>query len=167
MSIMEMKFFSKTEIKVIFFIFSVLFLVVGFNMAISLRKGRDSIRKNDISAIENALDTYYQKYRIYPASTEKGEIVGCFDGGVVRDPISGYPLNAIPCLWGESYFEDDNFMPRDPSYKKGLNYFYTSTGQKYQFFISLEGKSEAEYTPAIVSKNLQCGTKICNYGRGN
>ncbi len=162
-----MKPFSKTETKTIAIILLVLFAVIYFNMAISLRKGRDSVRKNDISAIENALDTYYQKYRIYPASTKKGEIVGCFDGGVVRDPISGYPLNAIPCLWGESHFENDNFMPQDPSNKKGLSYYYESTGQKYKFYISLEGKNEAEYTPAIAAKNLQCGIKICNYGRGN
>ena len=162
-----MKPFSKQETKTIIIILSVLFAVIYFNMLISLRKGRDSIRKNDISAVENVLDTYYQKYRIYPASTSNGQIAGCFDNQVVRDPISGYPLNAIPCLWGESYFENDNFIPRDPSFKKGISYYFESTGQKYIFYISLEGKNEAEYTPTIAVKNLQCGTKICNYGRGN
>ena len=58
-------------------------------------------------------------------------------------------------------------MPQDPSFKKGASYFFVSDGRKYKFYISLEGKDEAEYTPTIALMNLHCGTKICNYGRGN
>lgn len=163
----SIKFFSKVESKIILFIFLVLFLVSGYNMLISLRRGRDSIRKNDISAIENSLDTYLQKYKIYPLSTTDGKIIGCFESGAIIDEISGNPINAITCEWGKSKFEGKNFMPQDPFYKKGHSYFYVSDGRKYKIYISLEGKSEAEYTPSIASKNLQCGTKICNYGRGN
>jgi len=159
--------FTKYEYKILVIIFTILFVITGFNISLSLRRGRDSIRKNDISAVTTALDTYYQKYRIYPISTNDNLIIGCFEAEVVRDIKTGYPTNAITCKWGESYFESVNLMPRDPSYKKGVNYSYISDGKKFEFYISLEGKDESEYTPAIASKNLQCGTKICNYGRSN
>lgn len=162
-----MKFFTKNESKIILFIFLVLFFVTGFNMSISLRRGRDSIRKNDMYAIENSLDTYLQKYRAYPLSTEKGEIIGCFDTNPIVDTISGHPLNAVVCKWGESRFESENYMPNDPNYKKGASYFYLFDGKKYMLYIALEGKDEAEYQISTFNKNLQCGTKICNYGRGN
>lgn len=160
-----MKKFTKSELRTIFTILIVLFGVTFINMSISLRRGRDSIRKNDISAIQKALDTYYQKYRIYPSSTDDGKIVGCFDSEVERDLSTGYPINTVPCVWGESRFEDRNLMPRDPSYKKGASYKYISHTTWYEIYISLEGRDEAEYTPSIASKYLQCGTKICNYGR--
>jgi type II secretory pathway pseudopilin PulG len=160
-----MKLFTLKEIKIVSIILTILFGVVLFNMSISLRRGRDSIRKNDISAIQKSLDTYYQKYRVYPLSNDTGQIIGCFDGDVVRDKSTGAPLNTIACSWGESRFEDKNLMPRDPLYKKGNSYKYISDGKSYEIYISLEGKDEAEYTPQIAAKYLQCGTKICNYGR--
>lgn len=162
-----MKAFTKKETKSIIIIFLVLFFVTGLNLSISLRRGRDSIRKNDISAIENSLDTYLQKYKIYPLSSSDGEIIGCFSNEVQLDPISETPINAELCKWGESKFESVNFTPRDPRYKKGASYYYVSDGRKFKLYISLEGRDEAEYTPSIVSMNLQCGNKICNYGRGN
>lgn len=160
-----MKPFSIKELKVITIIFVCLFGVVFFNMTISLRRGRDSIRKNDISALQKSLDTYYQKYRVYPQSNDEGQIVGCFNGDIIRDKSTGKPINVVPCLWGESKFEDKNLMPRDPSYLKGNSYKYISDGKKYEIYISLEGKDEAEYTASIAAKYLQCGIKICNYGR--
>lgn len=162
-----MKFFSKNESKSILVILTILFLVIGYNMSISIRRGRDATRKNDIYAIQKALDTYYQKYRIYPLSTEDGKIIGCFDGEVLRDKISGFPLNAKVCEWGVSSFEDMSVMPRDPYAKKGISYLYISEGKSYEFYISLEGKDEDEYTVSILNKNLHCGNKICNYGRGD
>lgn len=160
-----MKPFSRNELKIISLILSVLFVVTIFNLNISLRRGRDSIRKNDISAMQNALDTYYQKYRIYPQSTSDGKIIGCFDGEIIQDKSTGYPLNSIPCVWGESKFESVNTLVRDPKYKDGANYLYKQVGKGYELYVSLEGKDEAEYQISTVSKNLQCGTKICNYGR--
>lgn len=136
-------------------------------MLASLRRGRDNIRKNDISAIQNALDTYFQKYKIYPIATEDGDIVGCFKDGPQLDELTGYPTNAVICKWGDSKFEDLKTMPIDPKSDEGSAYLYKSDGQNYEFYISLEGKDEAEYTELIVNKNLHCGNKICNYGRGN
>ena len=40
-----------------------------------------------------------------------------------------------------------------------------SDGKEYELYVSLEGKNEPEYSELIKVKNLQCGNKICNYGR--
>lgn len=162
-----MKFFTKKEIINILTILLCLFTVVGINMSVSLRRGRDSIRKDDLSGLQKRLDTYYQKYRSYPLATENGEIIGCFNEDPKLDKKTGKPLNVVTCIWGESRFENENLMPRDPSYKKGAQYLYKSDGKSYELYVSLEGKDEAEYTESIVSKRLLCGTKICNYGRVN
>jgi hypothetical protein len=160
-----MKSFSKSEIKSISLILLVLFSVTIYNMLISLRRGRDATRKNDIYAVEKALDTYYQKYRVYPLATGDGKIVGCFDEEVKLDS-AGKPINPVVCDWGISSFEEIKTMPRDPYAKKGTHYLYVSDGKSYKFYVALEGEDEAEYTPAILSQNLQCGSQICNYGRG-
>lgn len=160
-----MKKFSKGEIKSILIILIVLFSVTLYNMSISLRRGRDATRKNDIYAVEKAIDTYYQKYRVYPKATSDGRIIGCFEGEVKLD-TAGYPTNAVVCEWGKSSFEEIRVMPQDPYAKKGMDYLYVSDESSYMFYVSLEGKDEAEYTILTKNLNLQCGNQVCNYGRG-
>ncbi len=162
-----MKKFTKTETKNLIIIFLILFVITEYNLLISLRRGRDDVRKNDISAIENSLDTYLQKYKSYPLSTADGKIIGCFESSPQIDEKSGSPTNAVVCDWGKSKFEGENFMPQDPSFEKGASYYYVSDGREFDIFISLEGKDEAEYTQVIADKRLQCGTRICNYSKGN
>lgn len=159
-----MKPFSKSEYKSIFLILSILFVVVFFNMSVSIRRGRDATRKDDISYIQKALDTYYQKYRVYPKSTDDGRIIGCFNEKVKLD-TAGQPTNVTVCEWGKSSFEDIKTMPRDPRADRGTNYRYISNGIGYSFYLALEGEDEAEYTVSIFNQNLQCGNQICNYGR--
>ncbi len=160
-----MKSFTKYEIKSLLIIFLILFGLVALNMSASLRKGRDATRKNDLSAMQKAIDTFYQKYREFPKSTQDGKIIGCFNEEPIIDKNTGLVLNAVSCEWGMSTFENIKTMTRDPSYKKGLSYLYVSDGQRYELYVSLEGKKEPEYTISVVAKNLQCGTKVCNYGR--
>lgn len=162
-----MKPFNKSETKIIAAILAILFVTIFVNMLTSLRRGRDNIRKNDIYTVQQALDTYYQKYRVYPLATSDGKIIGCFSSGIVYDEITGMPTNMEVCEWGKSSFEDAKILPNDPLYEKGASYRYVSDGENYFFYISLEGKDEAEYTQNIANKNLQCGTSICNYGRGS
>jgi hypothetical protein len=169
MSTMELIKFTKKEINLIGGILLIIFIVVSFNLDISIRKGRDTIRKDDISAIQKSLEDYLKKFGVYPLSTADGRIIGCFNESPALDPISNRPTNAVACEWGSSNFEFGN-MPLligDPRHKDGINYRYDSDGENYSLYVYLEGgKSEAEYTQNIVDKNLQCGTKVCNYGRG-
>ena len=146
-------------------IFLILFLVSAFNMSISLRKGRDATRKNDLSTLQKAIDTYYQKYRILPVATDDGEIIGCFAELPIIDYSTGLPLNSTICEWGVSAFETILVMPKDPLFNEGYSYRYISVGNSYEIYVSLEGKDEAEYSQSTALKNLQCGSKVCNYGR--
>ena len=160
-----MKKFTKTETKIISTIFIVLIFFISINILVSLRKGRDANRKNDISAMQGAVDTYLQKYREFPKSTVDGKIIGCFNEDPRFDPVTDVVLNAIPCECGVSTFENIKVLSRDPSFAKGRGYLYISDGDKYEIYVSLEGKNEAEYDKSVVVKNLQCGSSICNYGK--
>jgi type II secretory pathway pseudopilin PulG len=160
-----MKKFTQSELKSILVIFGVLFFVTSINISASLRKGRDATRKNDMSAIQKEIDTYYQKYRVLPLSNNEGKIVGCFTETPNLDVATGMPLNVEVCEWGKSTFENMNTMVMDPNAKSGSSYLYKSDGSSYELYVALEGKSEAEYQLATASKNLHCGTEICNYGR--
>lgn len=162
-----MKFFTQHELKAILMIFASLLVLYLINISISLRKGRDVTRKDDISYVQKALDKYYQKHKVYPLSNEDGKILGCFNDAPLFDIKTGHAINAVACEWGVSSFEDIKLMPRDPSSKDGVNYKYLSDGQTYTFYVSLEGKDEPEYSPSIIDLNLQCGNRICNYGRGD
>ena len=144
-----------------------MFIVTFYNMSVSIRRGRDATRKDDMSSLQKSLDTFYQKYRYFPISTSDGKIVGCFNEDPVFDKVSGRPINVSVCEWGVSKFEGVNFMPRDPYYQKGFSYKYVSDGKGYELYVSLEGKDEAEYSEATVIKNLLCGLKVCNYGRSS
>lgn len=162
---MNVTSFTKNELKLIVSIFLVLFVLVGVNMAVSLRRGRDVTRKNDVSSIQKALDNYKHKYSVYPPSTDDGRIVGCFDGEVIQDKSTGIPTNNIVCEWGQSSFEGMSPMPRDPDAMDGVNYKYIAVDKGYKLYVSLEGKDEPEYNLDTLSLNLQCGSKMCNYGR--
>lgn len=157
--------FTKKEVKTISLILIALFVLIATNMAVSLRRGRDATRKDDMSAIQKSLDNYKQKYTVYPPSTDDGRIIGCFDGDVIQDKSTGIPLNNIVCDWGKSSFEDMSPMPRDPSAEDGINYKYIAIDMGYGFYVSLEGKDEPEYNMETLGLNLQCGNKMCNYGR--
>lgn len=159
-----MKLFTKSETKIIAIIFVILFIIIGFNMKISLRKGRDNTRKDDLSALQKALDTFQNKYNMFPPSIE-GKIGGCFGSDTTIDPKTGRLINLIACEWGKDGFENISILPRDPNFQKSASYLYLSNTDKYQIYVSLEGKSEAEYSESVFNKNLQCGTVICNYGR--
>lgn len=166
MSILElMKIFKKSEYKIVGFSFLLLFVLTAFNINVSLRRGRDNQRKNDLSTLQKALDIYQAKYGIFPLSTDEGLIIGCFSEDVEIDPKTNRPINANSCFWGQSSFENISLMPRDPKSKDGAEYRYFSDGEHYGLYISLEGKDEPEYSEAILEKDLQCGNKMCNYGR--
>lgn len=158
---------TKSEKINLLIIFTFLFIVVGLNIKTSLRRGRDSTRKNDLSAMQKAIDLYRQKYKVYPPSNDTGQIVGCFKYGPEFDKKTGLIINGEACEWGKSKFENINTMVMDPSSDKGFSYKYVSDGNSYQIYVSLEGKDEPEYSKAVEELNLHCGSKVCNYGRGS
>lgn len=158
------KLFSKKDTKFLITLFSVLVVVIGYNLLISIRKGRDNIRKTDMTAVQGALDKYLERYKVFPESIN-GKIVGCFGDETYYDQKLEIYVNLVECEWGEDGFESLEKLPRDPSYKKGRNYLYLSNKKHFQLFTSLEGQGESEYTENVAKRQLNCGDAICNFGK--
>jgi hypothetical protein len=159
--------FNKKELISVAVILAALGTATYMNLRISLRRERDFQRKNDIKAIHDALLAFHIDTSSFPPSFE-GKIVACF-GGVDKNGIP----QAIPCNWhtdslgniftGAIFLEK---LPTDPKHNSGARYYYISNGRYFQIYGALEGKDEAEYSEGIVARNIMCGNRVCNYGRG-
>lgn len=160
-----MRKFSRKDTKFLIIIFLLLILLIGLNLRVSLRKGRDNIRRTDMSALQGALDKYLAEYKVFPESKD-GKIVGCMGDDTYFDEKKGVYQNLIECQWGQDSFQNLEVLPRDPKYQSGRNYLYLSNSKNYQIFTALEGNNSSEYTDiSIISRNLICGNQICNYGK--
>lgn len=168
----KMNFFSKEEIRAIGIIFGLLIVFSAPNFLVSLRRARDAQRKADIGSVYEALNKYQTDFGTFPLSVE-GKIAACAPAKVIKQE----PKNIIvfsPCNWGQDSLRDLadpdyppylKNIPADPLTKDGFAYYYLANGSRYQIYGALEGKTEAEYDPKIVARNLPCGAKICNFGK--
>ncbi len=171
-----MKKFSKEETTALIIIFAVLVGISAPNFIKSLMRGRDQNRKDDMAIVQTALSTYVGDFGEFPKSTADGKILACKrpDDKVTLDKNGRLVVDLIPCEWGKDKFYDltpgstkvyAQILPNDPHAKDGVTYFYSSDGSRYQLFSSLESKDDVEYDKKILSKNLNCGSKVCNLGR--
>ena len=146
------------------------------NFIISLRRARDQVRKDDMGALSKVFEQYLADFQSYPMASPDGKILACKkpEDIVEVDKMGKLIVNFIPCEWGRDSIADLTpesskvympILPRDPDYQKGALYRYFSDGQRFQIFVSLEGKDEVEYDPKIIARNLMCGTAICDAGR--
>lgn len=171
-----MKFFNKEELTVVLIIFAVLIGVSVPNFALSIKRARDASRKDDMGSLQGALNNYFTDFGEFPRSTDDGKIVVCKAPGseVRRGPKGELLVDFIPCNWGKDGIFDPtdsnrayiNPIPNDPQATLGLKYIYISDGKRYQIFGSLEDVGQAEYDKNIVARNISCGARICNFGRG-
>lgn len=158
--------FSQKEIRVLALILLMLLIFLVPNLLISLRKRRDAQRKADIRDINQAVEAFVDENGFVPRS-ENGQIVAC-DGQIDQEGV----LTFRPCQWGiESWPRLDpdkplylERIPSDPQHDQGARYYFVSNGKHYQLFAGLEGKKEAEFDSRIESRQLPCGTRICNFG---
>lgn len=159
--------FSKQELVVVGIILAVIGAATSANLSVALRRERDNQRKNDLWTIYDGLVAYQKATASFPQSFE-GKIVACF-GGIDE---FGIP-QAVACDWhadglkniftGEVYLEN---LPTDPQHNSGARYHYISNGRYFQIYAALEGADEDEYNEAIVARNIMCGNRVCNFGRG-
>lgn len=172
----DIKKFTKTEVISLLVIFLILIGISIPNFMVSLRRARDQVRKDDMGALEHGLGDYFADFRSFPLSSNDGKIVACKNPGdqVTLDKTGRLVVNLIPCEWGRDAIVDltpgsnkeyIHILPREPNYLKGATYQYFSDGQRFQIFVSLEGKDEPEYDPKIIARNIICGNVICNAGR--
>jgi len=180
-----MKGFTKTEIKAIAVILSALFLAVGLNMRLALRRARDAQRRSDLGAISNALHSFFEDFGFFPPAD--GELIRACKADNFEEKLAeakAYDLfnwqvffeGLRGCVWGEDSLTDLGFfdepvdylknIPRDPRISRGLTYIYFSNGNRFQLYASLEGgNTEEGYSEGIVGRNLSCGDGICSFGK--
>ena len=166
--------FKKQDFFAVTAILLLLIAAITFNLQISLRKGRDIQRKNDVRSVTDALHAYQSDFGAFPLADDQGRILAC-----VSDPTNPKTdeYGAVvyePCEWGidglKDVFDLDypaylTTLPDDPSWSQGRGYYYASSGSRFQFYASLESSTEPEYDNSIITRNLTCGNAVCNYGR--
>jgi hypothetical protein len=165
-----MKFlqFTKIERNFLIITFALVFVFTSVNLIVAKRKSRDVQRKADIRRISNAIEQYKSDFGFLPDSAD-GQIVAC-------EPVTTDSYGVVsfsPCQWAFDSLQDLSDpdyppyldkIPSDPHHGRGVRYLYVASNKNFQVFASLEGRSEAEYDPAIEARGLSCGNRICNFG---
>jgi len=160
-----MKPFTKNEIIMTLSIFVILLAIAIPNFALSIKRGRDTTRKNDFGSLVNTLDSFQAVNASFPLSSSDGRIVACLSPGEEPEVDSfGNIINFIPCDWGIQTPYLGN-LPNDPQKNLGLKYVYISNGNRYQIYGSLEDGGQDEYDEKIIRRGISCGVRVCNYGR--
>lgn len=166
-----MRSFSKNELLAIVIILAAITAASLSNFRISLRRARDTQRKNDIGTLTDALVRYGGDFGSFPISQD-GKIVAC-RGPETKIDKKGRITNLVACEWGKDSLADISnppypayisTLPADPETEKGPRYIYFSNGRRFQFYASLEGADEAEYDGKILARKISCGSRICNFG---
>lgn len=136
--------FTLIELVVAMAIIAVIAGTIWGNFFPSLRKGRDTRRKEDLQSIARALELYYNDSGSYPNST-----------------------NPLP-NWGLAFNNPSNQsviymqkLPNDPSYpNKSYCYLSDNNGTYYKIYADLENMNDAE----VFSTEVACGGDWYNYG---
>lgn len=165
--------FNKGEFLTVSAILLVLIAMIAINLQISFRKSRDLQRKNDIRTIYDALHAYHTDFGYFPLSDDEGKILACIKD---MDNIRTNELGEVlydPCVWGQDALRDvfdESYrpylpaLPIDPHHREGASYYYISNGERFQIYGALEGINEPEYEESVISRQLNCGVRICNFG---
>lgn len=159
--------FKKIELLVVFLILLSIGTVTFRNLQVSLRRSRDIQRREDLWRIHDALVAFHKDELSFPPSQD-GKIVACHGGvdanNVPQRRACDWHVDTLPNIFsGAVYLEH---MPTDPKHNDGGRYYYISNGRYFQVYGALEGVDEDEYDPDVVARNIMCGNRVCNFGRG-
>lgn len=152
--------FTLVELLVVMVILSVLAVIVTSTFSSSIRRGRDSRRKEDLRALSGALEAYFNDKGQYPLGVS-GKMAGCGTA------------DAQVCEWGEEMRDSEEtlymvIIPEDPLGTQ--QYYYVSAdGSTYAAYAKLEntldqgaGADQDGYPGTDCSSG---GTEIeCTYG---
>jgi hypothetical protein len=188
MAMKKFKFFSKSESLGILLILVFIFLISLYNFNLSLRRARDVQRRDDLTALAQGLEKFYNDFGVYPPATSEGKIVACPAPGVTQEDlkkiIGNRPeINRIKifpklagCEWGASVLTDPSdpsitpylsVIPKDSHASEGASYKYFSTGKHFQIYGAYEGNNMPEHSRAILTNKITCGINICNFGKAS
>lgn len=134
-------------------------IISMINPVAQFQKAQDSKRKSDLSQIEKALETFYQDNGKYPDAV---------DNKIKR-------LDGTTADWGEQWLPYIGTLPKDPSSPSKNYVYYSSGGQTYYLYASLDrGASDPQACTGTnnvcsgpsgggITMETACGG-ICNYG---
>lgn len=122
-------------------------IVAAINPMAQIQKANDAKRKSDLNQIQKALETYYNDYGYYPASSTDYKIT--------------YPSGGAAVDWDSKTWPYMGAVPKDPS-SSSRNYAYCSTGgQSYYLYASMNGSGNS---PAMAGCPVAACATNCNYG---
>ncbi len=153
--------FTLIELVVVVGILSIISMgaITLLNPLEQFKKANDARKKADLSQVQKALESFYEDNGSYP---------DFFAAGDFR--IKG--LNGNVVAWGASWQPYMNILPKSPS---GSYVYYSSGGQSYYLYASLERTTDPQLCnsgsactglTAVGGEpdlNVACGG-ICNYG---
>jgi prepilin-type N-terminal cleavage/methylation domain-containing protein len=123
--------FTLIELLIVMVILSILAVIVTGTFSSSMRRGRDTRRKNDLRAIASAIESYYNDKGRYPLGLN-GVMMGCAVGGV----------DDQACVAGGTFQDSKGtiymtLIPSDPL-QTYTYYYYSTTGTGYRIYAHLE-----------------------------
>ena len=182
-------FLTRKEIVGITLILTFIFALSSYNFKLSLRRSRDIQRRDDLTALAQGLESFYDDddFGFYPPSSPDGKILACIPAGVdpetIKEIVGGRAVNKkkifaalTGCEWGNSALVDASDLskepylsaiPQDVKESSGYSNIYFSTGKHFQVYGAYEGKGLPEYDPKIVARGILCGRQICTFGKAS
>ena len=152
---------TKNEKIGVFVVFLLLIFVTVLNLQVSIRKARDTQRRNDLGAISDSLGRYQQEFGFFPPS-EDGKIKACKEDGF-EEKISAleekpdFSMSMItqamrPCNWGIDSLRDFeiSFLQRR-IHTKPHNTFQPSPLLASVILILLERNNRSLPYPVLIS----------------
>lgn len=146
---MKKQGFTLMEILIVIAMLGILATIIFGSYLSSLKKGRDSRRKQDLEQVSRALELYYSEQGRYP---EESEVIF---GQKLDNPNSD---------------DDDIFymkqLPLDPMSNYQYDYVVDSSDyQSYQLYSCLENDDDLDYNLSGFF-GTNCGTNCspCHYG---
>lgn len=151
------KGFTLIELLIVITIIGVLTSFVATNLQGARERARDSRRKSDLYAINQALRLYYTDAKQFPSSSTNFKITGCESISIPVD-----------CEWGKAFNIKSppntyiNLLPEDPLSTPGspLTYqYYSNNSDKFLLVAQLENLSDKD----IASSQLICNNLYLDF----
>lgn len=121
-------------------------------------KGRDSRRKTDLKAVQQAVELYFQANGKYPSSSS----------GLIKCNVTG---DSSTIAWATGVFscepEDQNEtiymqkLPGDPTVQSSNGYYYTSSSPYTTYVLSADLENEADPDKTNLPCTPQSGRNYC------
>lgn len=148
------KGFTLIELLIVIAIIGILTALVTTNLQGVRQRARDTRRKSDLRAVQQALRLYYNDAKEFPASNAGFEIVGC---GTIAIPVD--------CPWGDAFATTESTymgsLPLDPSSNTtSIEYqYYALNDDQYALVAKLENLSDQD----IADSQTRCSTAYTSF----